>query len=92
MHKSLVLKPDWEGEVNCRLAIEILVDSFSVTVYFFMDRNICFFHSLKFVTNLWKIGGIQGIFYYYGNTLVLTNVLGLVDGSIIFWINENISF
>ena len=32
--------------------------------------------SLKLVTNLFslKIGGIQGIFYYYGKTLVLTNV------------------
>ena len=31
---------------------------------------------LKLVTNLfsWKISGIQGIFYYYGKTLVLTNV------------------
>ena len=37
-------------------------------------NNLAF--SLKFVTNLfsWKIGGIQGIFYYYGKTLVLTNM------------------
>ena len=32
--------------------------------------------SLKFVTTLflWEIGGKQGIFYYYGKTLVLTNM------------------
>ena len=32
--------------------------------------------SLKFVTTLfsWEIGGKQGIFYYYGKTLVLTDM------------------
>ena len=48
--------------------------------------------SLKFVTNLfsWKIGGIQGIFYYYGKTLVLTNMFwDLWMVPLISWINEN---
>ena len=48
--------------------------------------------SLKFVTNLfsWKIGGIQSIFYYYGKTLVLTNMFwDLWMVPLISWINEN---
>ena len=48
--------------------------------------------SLKLVTNLFsrKIGGIQGIFYYYGITLVLTNMFWeLWNDPLIFPINEN---
>ena len=48
--------------------------------------------SLKFVTNLfsWKISGIQGIFYYYGKTLLLTNTFwDFRMVPLIFQINEN---
>ena len=48
--------------------------------------------SLKLVTNLFsrKIGEIQGIFYYYGITLVLTNMFWeLWNDPLIFPINEN---
>ena len=50
------------------------------------------FFSLKFVTNLfsWKISGIQGIFYYYGKTLLLTNTFwDLQMVPLTFQINEN---
>ena len=53
-------------------------------------NNLVF--SLKFVANLfsWKIGGIQGIFYYYGKTLLLTNMFwDLRMVPLIFQINEN---